>query len=353
VRLRRPLIHTAKAIVFLFVFNTFVIPQLAGARRALDLIGQVNPVLVGAALVAELSSIVAYALLTRSALPLEPRLRVERLLRIQLSTKVVTNLVPGGTAPASALGYRLLVASGVQGADAGFAMATAGIGSAVVLNLLLWLALLVSIPLFGFNPLYATAALIGVVLLGTFAGLVALLRMRRERGDRIVQAVARRLPFVKEEPAVALVRRLAERIDELASSRVILVRAVAWASANWLLDALCLYFFLWAFGGRPTVIGLLVPYCLANVMAAIPITPGGLGIMEATLISTLVGFGLDPGVAALGVSAYRLVSFWLPIPLGALAYGSLRVGGPIRDVVRSAGQAAGATSAGEASGAAG
>jgi len=68
-----------------------------------------------------------------------------------------------------------------------------------------------------------------------------------------------------------------------------------------------------------------VAYGLANVMAVLPITPGGLGVVEGVLVPTLVGFGSPRGIAILGVITYRLVNFWLPIPVGALAYLSLRV----------------------------
>ena len=64
-----------------------------------------------------------------------------RVFRIQMSTKALSSIVPGGSAAGSALGYRLLTLSGVSGPDAGFALATAGLGSAVVLNLIFWIAL--------------------------------------------------------------------------------------------------------------------------------------------------------------------------------------------------------------------
>src|SRR5205823_13011754 len=80
-----------------------------------------------------------------------------------------------------------------------------------------------------------------------------------------------------------------------------------------------------AFGVRVSPDSLLVSYGLANVLAAIPITPGGLGVVEAILTSTLVGFGVPRGVAILGVIGYRLVNFWLPIPVGGVAYLSPRV----------------------------
>ena len=73
--------------------------------------------------------------------------------------------MPGGSAASSALGYRLMTLSGVTGPDAGFALATVGLASAIVLNLILWVALLVSIPIRGVNPLYGTVAMIGVIVM--------------------------------------------------------------------------------------------------------------------------------------------------------------------------------------------
>jgi hypothetical protein len=71
-----------------------------------------------------------------------------------------------------------------------------------------------------------------------------------------------------------------------------------------------------------------VAYGLAYVLAAIPVTPGGLGVVEGVLVPSLVGFGATPGAAIVAVLGYRLVNFWLPIPVGAGAYLlSLRVGG--------------------------
>ena len=60
------------------------------------------------------------------------------------------------------------------------------------------------------------------------------------------------------------------------------------------------------------------------ILAVIPITPAGLGVVEGVLISTLVGFGVPKSTAILGVLGYRLLNFWLPIPLGGAAYVSLR-----------------------------
>ena len=98
-------------------------------------------------------------------------------------------------------------------------MAAQGIGSAVVLNLLLWVGLLVSILSGQYNPLYATAALVGVLLLGGFSAAVVLL-MRGEQGAaRLTRRVASRVPFVDEDSVYRLVLRLAARLQTLVADR--------------------------------------------------------------------------------------------------------------------------------------
>ncbi|MDP9340505.1 MAG: YbhN family protein [Actinomycetota bacterium] len=301
-----------------------VLPQIAGARKSLSLLARVNVAFILAGLALEVASIIAYGMLTQAVLPRKSRPRLFTTIRIELSTLSVSHLVPGGSAAASALGFRLLGQQGVSGSDAGFALAIQGIGSAVVLNVLLWLALVVSIPTHGFNPLYGTAAAAGAVVIGGFGLSVLALTKGEERAARSMRFVARHAPFLDEDKMDALIHRLAARLVMLLADRRLLLSAVGWAAANWLLDAASLEVFVWAFGRRPGVVGLLVSYGLANVLAAIPITPGGLGIVEAVLTSTLVGFGTARGIAILGVISYRLVSFWLPIPVGGIAYLSLR-----------------------------
>lgn len=304
-----------------------MLPQLGGARRAVRLLSNVQPLLLLAALGLEIGAFVAYSLLTRSTLPCEERPPLSAIFRIQLATKAMSNLVPGGSAAGSTLGFRLLTEAGVEGGSAGFALATVGLGSAVVLNIVLWVALVISIPLDGFNPAYGTAAAVGMVLLGLVGALVLLLLKGRSSAERAVRAVARRMPLVDEDTAARFVTALAGRLRDLLDDPPLVRRALGWAVANWALDAASLYVFLRAFGGHGVnPVELLVAFGLANVLAAIPITPGGLGVVEAVLTSSLVGFGLDRGTAAIGVITYRVAAFWLPIPLGALAYASLRVG---------------------------
>ncbi len=318
--------RTPLVIAFFLVFNYLVLPQLGGARKAADQLSAVNPLLLLLALGLEMTALVAYAQLTRVTLPPEPHLSMATVLRIQLSTKAVTNLVPGGSAAGSTVGLRLFTQSGVPGAAAGFTLATVGLGSAVGLNLLLWLALLGSIPLDGFNPVYGTAAIIGMLLLALFAGLVVLLMKGQAPATKVVRSIADKVPFLDPDTAERFMLTLVARLRELIENPTLIRRGILWAAVNWLLDAAALWVFIRAFGPALNPVDVIVAFCVANILAVIPLTPGGLGFVEATLIATLVGFGLGRSEAAISVVTYRLAQFWLPIPLGAISYATLRVG---------------------------
>ena len=312
------------AVGLFLVFEYLVLPQLAGARKSLDLLGKINVAYVIAGVGLEAAALASYSQLTHTVLRREGPPR-SRLIRINLSSLAVSHIVPGGTAPGTALAYRLLTQSGVSSADAGFALAMQGVGSAVVLNTIFWLALAVSLFLHGYNPLYAVAAGAGVVLMGAFAGVVWALTKGRKRSIEVIRRWADRVPFLNGEALAQSVQRISDRLRQFLDERQLLARAVIWAAAFWLFDAASLFVFIAAFGKIVSPIDLLVAYGLAFVLAVIPITPSGLGVIEGVLIPTLIGFGVPRGTALLGVLGYRLVNFWAPIPVGGIAYLSLRL----------------------------
>ena len=301
-----------------------VIPQFGEAEEALDAIVGVHVgfVVLGAVLVA--LAVVAQAELTRSVLPSSERPRLGSMLRMELATTAVSHTVPGGTAAGTALAYRLLTQAGASGPSAGFALGIRGIGSALVLNVMLWAALVVSIPTQGFDPRYTTAAVLGAALLGLVGGAVISLLRLPERTTAVLVAVLRRVPFVDEARIPQVIEGLADQLRALVSDRAVAVRAIGWAAAYWLGMAAALWTLLHAFGWSGHPVSVMVAFGLVNVLAALPITPRGLGVLEAVLIPMLVGFGASANVATLGVISWRLLSFWAPIPLGTISYVSLR-----------------------------
>ena len=89
-------------------------------------------------------------------------------------------------------------------------------------------------------------------------------------------------------------------------------------------DYLCLLFCVRAVGAHPRPSLILLAYAVAGVIGLIPITPGGIGIVEASLAGFLALAGLDGAQAVLATLAYRLASYWLPMLAGPIAYAAFR-----------------------------
>jgi uncharacterized membrane protein YbhN (UPF0104 family) len=66
--------------------------------------------------------------------------------------------------------------------------------------------------------------------------------------------------------------------------------------------------------------GMALAYIVGQLAAAVPLTPGGVGVVEATTTGALAAQGVPAGQAAAVVLAWRLVSHWLPIVAGLVVY---------------------------------
>jgi uncharacterized protein (TIRG00374 family) len=164
----------------------------------------------------------------------------------------------------------------------------------------------------------ALALVVFVLLFAIAAVLIA-----SERAVRWVGRAANTLlAFVRRRPPPsALPERLVAERDMV---RATLGRrwpvALAAAEGRWLLDFLTLLAALEAVDARPRLSLALLAYCAAQLLAQVPITPGGLGIVEAGMTGTLALAGVPAAAAAVATLAYRLASYWLPLPVGAVAY---------------------------------
>jgi uncharacterized membrane protein YbhN (UPF0104 family) len=96
--------------------------------------------------------------------------------------------------------------------------------------------------------------------------------------------------------------------------------ALAAAVGNWGLDYLALVAAIYAVtGANPRLSVILLAYGAAAVLSMFPFLPGGLGVVEAGLTAALVAAGIRPADALLATLAYRVASYWLPIPAGLVA----------------------------------
>lgn len=125
-------------------------------------------------------------------------------------------------------------------------------------------------------------------------------------------------PNVETPPSAGWKTKLANTLAEVAHlPRMVWHRAFALTTAKWMFDLLCLIAACLAVGIEAGVASLATLHVATQVARQIPLTPGGVGIVEAGLVAGLVALGFDAGAAAAAVAIYRLCTYWYPLVAGA------------------------------------
>jgi uncharacterized protein (TIRG00374 family) len=240
----------------------------------------------------------------------------------QLSSNAAGRVVPGGAAAAGALQYSMLVRSGVAPGKVASALAAtlaATTGTALALPVVATLAALggTAAP----DGLRRISLAAGAALIAFAAVCVLAFVWDRPlslvgRGVRAAAGWFGRRERFEHVPA----RLLSQRDAIRRSLKRHPVRAFLAAIGKWGFDYLALLCILHALGASANDSSVLIAYAGAALLGMIPITPGGLGFVEAGLTGMLVLAGLSTADAAVATLAYRLVSFWLPLPAGVVAY---------------------------------
>jgi uncharacterized protein (TIRG00374 family) len=240
-----------------------------------------------------------------------------------LTGNAVTNVLPGGDAVGASVQFQMLVTSGIDSVQAAGGLATSS---------LLGVAGLFSLPIFVlpaiFGGLSVNSGLLfaGILGIGGFVLIVATGAIVL-RFDGILYKVGEGVQWVLNK-----IHRKKTASEDL-SARLIAERDLVrkdlgknWRMAVLLvagrigLDYICLLSALFATGARPNPSLVLLAYAATAVVALIPLTPGGLGIVEASLSGLLILAGVKPNSAVLATLAYRLASYWIPIMAGSVSY---------------------------------
>ncbi len=249
----------------------------------------------------------------------------------QLASNAVVEIAPGGGPIGAALQYRMLVAAGLN--------RNRIISALTAVNLLMF-AVVFGLPVLAVPALLRgsvnrnllDAAVATIVAFVVIAALGAVL-MRTDRPlawiGTTVQKVRNRVRRRKAAPLTDLPQTLlAERDQITAVLGAHWKRALADGVARWLLDFATLQVALGAIGSHPRPGLTLMAFCGAKALGNIPATPGGLGFVEAGMTALLVLAGVNPGDAVVATFAYRLFSYWLPLPFGLLGMALAPKGSP-------------------------
>ena len=240
----------------------------------------------------------------------------------QLAGNALGKIAPAGGAIGAALQYRMLVEAGLERGRA-----VAGITAVNLLTFAVVLALpVLALPSFlrgSVDRNLVEATLIGVAVFALLVGAaVALLAF--DRPLELVGAGA----AVGAQPhpawlgsAATLPERLRRERDKLlATLGPQWKEAVVATVGRWAFDYATLLAALAAVGSTPRPSLVLLAFCAAQVLTQIPVTPGGLGFVEAGLTAMLALAGVGAGSAVLATLAYRLFAYWLQLPAGLVGF---------------------------------
>jgi len=288
--------------------------EVLGSWRSL---GEINPLWFPALAALQLGSLASLWWLQKLALPSAP---VSGVIESQLAGNALSKIAPGGGALGGALQYRMLVERGVGRGRAGTAITAVNLLTFAIVLALPVLALPLLLTGSVDDELQRTALLsLAVFAVLAIVGVVALAADKPlQRVGRAIQAVRNRLRR-NSPPSRGLPDRLTKERDRLVAALGPNARWALLATVGrWAFDYAILLAALAAVGSYPQPGVVLLAFCAAQVLAQIPVTPGGLGFVEAGLTATLALAGVGAGDALLATFAYRLFTYWLPLPLGVL-----------------------------------
>ena len=299
--LAKPLRRGALIFIILLIVEYLVVPELTGASKDLNLLGRVNVYWMAAGVILEALSLFCYGLLTRALLKPEGQAEPVSAVPDRPGRGGGRARYPGRDPWQR--GHRVPAVHRRRHparVDAGVMMAAKGLGSTLVLNVLLWVSLVISIPLAGFHPIYVTVAVLGAIVLLAAGLLVLGVTRGTERTSRIMGALGRRIPGLGDR-LERIIRDASANLSAIGRDRRMMLESLTWAALNWLLDAASLWCFVAAFGRIANPVELFAAYGIANVAGALPVTPAGLGVVDSLTPLLLVSFGVTRNVATLGV----------------------------------------------------
>jgi hypothetical protein len=271
------------------------------------------------AAVAEFGSYLSISFLERTFLGAgRVRGTIRRLLAIAFAGSAIQSALPVGAAFAGVYQFRQFRFLGADDVLSGWVVLAVGTIAFAALAALAGIGLSLAATLGTTFDL--VEAIVGVLFL-TLVVVVAW--ANRAALFRFALRLATRLERRFDRPVGQLTGPMAkglERIRSVAPTRAEWAQAVLAGTCSWLSDCACLAFAFIAVGAQVPWAGLLLAYCGGQLAVNLPITPGGLGVVEGSLTVALVAFGGGEAPTVAAVLLYRLVSFWLPLPAGGGCY---------------------------------
>ena len=257
-----------------------------------------------------------------------PGLGYRQAMKITQTSTAISNTLPGGAALGAGLQTAMYVSYGFASADIAISMALTGTWNTFA-KLAMPVVALALLALGG----NAGGALVSTSVAGVIVLAVAILGftvvLRSDRGAlRVGGLMAAGASFL------APLTHRPPRGDWGAATAAFRHKTIALLRTQWLrlttatlISHVTLYLVLLVVLRHVGVANAavswqeaLAAFAFIRLLSALPITPGGLGVVELGMTATLVAAGGDEPLVVAAVLVYRLLTFVLPIPVGAVSY---------------------------------
>jgi uncharacterized membrane protein YbhN (UPF0104 family) len=312
----------------------FVLPRIADYRDVWDVVRELSWAAILALLGATVLNIVTFAPPWMASLP---GLRFFPALTMSQASAALSIVLPGGGAPGIAGSVAMLRAWGFPGAD---------VGRAVTLTSLWNQFANLAYPIVGVFMLsvtgqptaaVATAAFVGVAILGIAVAALALAlssgQMARDIGDLVARGTSWVLVRLRRKPvgwggeSFARFRRGA--LNLLRRRWHVLTLATIVGSLTVFLVLLVSLRVLDVPASQVSFVEAFAAWALVRLIGSIPITPGGIGVVELGLTAALVGFGGRNAAVVAAVLVFRFLTIVPTLVLGLISAATWRRHHPV------------------------
>jgi putative heme transporter len=271
-----------------------------------------------------------------------PGLNYWQAMKVNQTSTAIANTMPGGGALGIGVTTAMLLNYGFSKTEIGLSILVTGIWNNFVKLGMPVIALALLALGGGASPALLTASLIGLLVLAGAIVLFALILKSEELARRVGAVIGRFLSWARqllkraplEHFSDSVVRFRRDTLELLQHHWVALTAATVVSHFSLYLVLLMALRHVGVPNAAVSWQEVLAAFAFIRLVSALPITPGGLGVVELGLTAALVAAGgNEPNVVA-AVLVYRALTYLAPIPFGAASYLFWRKGANRRALAR-------------------
>jgi len=321
---KRHVLGTGLAVAVVVATFAFILPRIADYRDVWDVVTTLSGTDIALLLGATLLNLVTFAPPWMAALP---GLRFRQAFVVTQASTASTYVSPAGVAVGMALSFAMLRAWGFASPAVGLAVAVTGVWNQLAMLAFPTIALALLALTGGAHAVLDTIAIVGlaifVVVVAGFAAGLSTETLARRVGDLAARIVSWGLRLIRRKPvhwSGESFARFRNRTNRLLRRRWhVLTLATLAGQLTVFLVLLVSLRVLGVSGGDVTTVEAFAAWSLARLLGSIPITPGGLGVVELGLTTALVGFGGNQVDVVAAVLVFRFLTVVPTLLIGLVA----------------------------------